>query len=109
MANEISPHEEDDDTPWAGEHVDRLFVASKLDHWLKETGLPDFEDFGLKCLGLATASLLSVIGMVETSDQSDTLTGVFFITKGKETWKNNQVQFVNNVLWEHSAIGKAFL
>ena len=32
VANEISPHEEDDDTPWVGEHVDRLFVASKLDH-----------------------------------------------------------------------------
>ena len=31
VANEISPHEEDDDTPWVGEHVDRVFVASKLD------------------------------------------------------------------------------
>lgn len=107
MANEISPHEEDDDTPWAGEHVDRLFVASKLDHWLKETGLPDFEDFGLKCLGLATASLLSVIGMVETSDQSDTLTGVFYHQLQGNL--EEQSSPIVTMFREHSVIGKAFL
>lgn len=31
VANEISPHEEDDDTPWIGEHAYGLFVESKLD------------------------------------------------------------------------------
>ena len=30
VANKISPHEEDSDTPWIGEHADRLFVESKL-------------------------------------------------------------------------------
>ena len=32
VANEISPHEEDDDTPWVRERADGLFAASKLDH-----------------------------------------------------------------------------
>lgn len=77
----------------------------------KETGLPGCENFesGLKCLCLARASLLSVVGLEKTPDQSNTLTGVCFIALDKETWENSQVQVVNICFVGHSAFGKTFL